>query len=142
MNRRELYVNNALETLQSIFEALGQEIRLRLFLILTTRSFCVCELEELFHVSQPAISRHLNILKEAGLVSDTRKGQWVFYRANTLELKALLTRFIASWGEPLAAFSEMEAFNEKLRFLQENPKVPCSLQQEELNTSSERGELK
>jgi len=123
-------VENSLATLQKVFEALGQEIRLRLFLILCTNSFCVCELEELFHVSQPAISRHLNILKEAGLVTDTRKGQWVFYRANPEELKTLLAGFAEGWREPLRAFGEMEEFGEKIQALAQNPKIPCALERE------------
>lgn len=123
-------MENSLVTLQRIFEALGQEIRLRLFLILCTNSFCVCELEELFQISQPAISRHLNILKEAGLVTDTRKGQWVFYKANPQGLKTILAGFAQGWQEPMKNFEEMQEFAEKLKLLAQDPKIPCNLERE------------
>ena len=43
------------------------------------RPLCVCELESQFELSQPTISHHLRILREAGLVRTSRKGTWVFY---------------------------------------------------------------
>jgi ArsR family transcriptional regulator len=123
-------VEQTLANLEKVFAALGQEIRLRLFLILCINSFCVCELEELFHVSQPAISRHLNILKEAGLVIDTRKGQWVLYRANPQKLKVLLVFFAEGWENPLEAFGEMEEFEGKIQALVQNPKISCDLERD------------
>ncbi|MBM4760861.1 metalloregulator ArsR/SmtB family transcription factor [Bacillus sp. B15-48] len=43
---------------------------------------CVCEFVEIFQMSQPAISQHLRKLKDAGLVKEQRKGQWIFYSLN------------------------------------------------------------
>jgi ArsR family transcriptional regulator, arsenate/arsenite/antimonite-responsive transcriptional repressor len=41
---------------------------------------CVCDLTEAFELSQPTISHHLKILREAGLVESTRRGTWAYYR--------------------------------------------------------------
>jgi ArsR family transcriptional regulator, arsenate/arsenite/antimonite-responsive transcriptional repressor len=41
---------------------------------------CVCDLTEAFDVSQPTISHHLRILREAGIVNVDRRGTWAYYR--------------------------------------------------------------
>ena len=41
---------------------------------------CVCDLTAAFDLSQPTISHHLRILREAGLVGATRRGTWAYYR--------------------------------------------------------------
>ena len=41
---------------------------------------CVCDLNAVFDLSQPTISHHLKVLREAGLVESTRRGTWAYYR--------------------------------------------------------------
>ncbi len=43
------------------------------------KELCVCELESHFSLSQPTVSHHLRILREAGVVSGERRGTWVYY---------------------------------------------------------------
>ena len=62
-----------------IFKALSDETRLRVMKLLGVRELCVCELMQVLNMSQPRISRHLGVLKNAGLVNDHREGKWVFY---------------------------------------------------------------
>jgi DNA-binding transcriptional ArsR family regulator len=66
-----------------VFRALGDDTRLQILALLAVREACVCELVELFGISQPAISEHLRRMKDAGLVEDERRGSWVFYRRVT-----------------------------------------------------------
>ncbi len=66
------------ETIQ-ILKALADETRLRIVNILSVKEFCVCEIQEILSMSEPRISRHLRILKTAGLVSSKEEGRWVFY---------------------------------------------------------------
>jgi ArsR family transcriptional regulator, arsenate/arsenite/antimonite-responsive transcriptional repressor len=40
---------------------------------------CVCELVPLFDISQPSVSHHLRVLREAGLVASEKRGLWVYY---------------------------------------------------------------
>lgn len=64
-----------------LLRTLGDETRLQLLSLLRRREFCVCELVDLFPISQPAVSGHLRRLRDAGLVEDDRRGMWVYYRA-------------------------------------------------------------
>jgi DNA-binding transcriptional ArsR family regulator len=67
-------------TVATVFRALGDDTRLQILVLLGKREFCVCELVELFGLSQSAVSEHLRRLKDAGLAVDERRGMWVFYR--------------------------------------------------------------
>lgn len=63
----------------TVFKALSDETRLRVIKLLEERELCVCELIQVLEMSQPRISRHLGVLKNAGLVNDRREGKWVYY---------------------------------------------------------------
>jgi ArsR family transcriptional regulator len=64
-----------------MFRALGDATRLEMVGLLAAqgKELCVCELEAHFELSQPTVSHHLRILREAGLVSSERRGTWVYY---------------------------------------------------------------
>ena len=67
----------------SFFSALSHEIRLRSLVLLQNQGeLCVCELTHSLGLSQPMISRHLALLREAGLVVDRRAGVWIYYAIN------------------------------------------------------------
>jgi ArsR family transcriptional regulator len=63
-----------------VFKALGDPTRLRIVKLLEGGELCVCQLIAVLGMGQSRISRHLSILKEAGLIVDNRKGKWVHYR--------------------------------------------------------------
>src|SRR3954471_5013314 len=67
--------------LASIAKALGDPIRLQLVDVLRKHAgkVCVCELVPLFDVSQPTVSHHLKILRDAGIVGSERQGLWAYY---------------------------------------------------------------
>ena len=73
------------------FKALADPARLRLLSLITSagREVCVCDLASMFELSQPTISYHLKLLREAGLVDSERRGTWVFYRPRHENLKRL-----------------------------------------------------
>jgi len=81
-----------------VFKALGDPVRLRLLSMIASRAggeVCVCELTPAFDLSQPTISHHLKLLRQAGLIDCERRGTWVYYwlRPETTDmLAALLTR--------------------------------------------------
>lgn len=75
------------EKLADTLKALADPTRLKIISLLRVRDCCVCELVPMFRISQPAISKHLSRLKTAGLVRETRKGQWVFYSLNEKKLE-------------------------------------------------------
>lgn len=63
----------------SLFRALSNESRLRIMVLLSERELCVCQLEWALEISQVKVSRHLAVLKNAGLIQDRREGLWIFY---------------------------------------------------------------
>jgi len=64
-------------------KALGDETRQRILEILQKEGEkCVSDLVDVFNVSQPTISHHLNFLKQANLVLNRREGKLIYYRAN------------------------------------------------------------
>lgn len=58
---------------------LGDKTRLIILTLLKEREWCVCEFVDLFNITQPAISQHLRKLKNKGIVSEKKRGQWVHY---------------------------------------------------------------
>ncbi len=71
-------------TLSVLFKALGDPARLRLLSLIAAQSggeACVCDISASFDLTQPTISHHLKVLREAGLLTSERRGTWVYYRA-------------------------------------------------------------
>lgn len=72
-----------MKDLIKVFEALGDETRVRILKILMERkSLCVCEIMQALDISQTRASRNLGILEEAGFATSKRKGVWVHYSVN------------------------------------------------------------
>ncbi len=66
---------------EQLFHVLSDITRLRCLVLLEAEGeLCVCELTHALRVTQPKVSRHLALMREAGLVKDRRAGQWVYYR--------------------------------------------------------------
>ncbi|WP_330180435.1 metalloregulator ArsR/SmtB family transcription factor [Nocardia sp. NBC_01503] len=79
-------------TLAGAFKALGDPVRLRLLSLIAAaggEEVCVCELTPAFELSQPTISHHLKVLREAGLLTSERRGTWVYYRVIPAALQRL-----------------------------------------------------
>jgi ArsR family transcriptional regulator len=72
-------------------KALGDPIRLQLVDVLRRHAgkVCVCELVPLFEVSQPTLSHHLKVLRDAGVVDSERRGLWAYYYVVPDSLKEL-----------------------------------------------------
>ena len=69
---------------QALFDVLGDEIRRRILVLLLRESeLCVCELFQALDLAQPKVSRHLAVMREAGLLAMRREGTWVFYRIHS-----------------------------------------------------------
>ena len=69
------------EELAARFKALSDPTRVAIINSLSAADeVCVCNLTATFDLSQPTISHHLKILREAGLVESSRRGTWAYYR--------------------------------------------------------------
>ena len=65
--------------LARVFKALGDETRLRILALLGNHDLCVSHIADAIGLSQPAASRHLSVLRGAGLVDTRRRGRWIWY---------------------------------------------------------------
>ena len=72
MNRN--YVN--------VFKALSDPNRIRILKMLVGREQCMCEVREVLNLSNSTVSKHLTILRDAGLLLDSKDGKWVNFRIN------------------------------------------------------------
>ena len=70
---------NTIETIADHFKLLGDRTRLNIITILLYKDACVCHLVEILQTTQPNISQHMRKLKDAGLVKENRRGQWIYY---------------------------------------------------------------
>jgi ArsR family transcriptional regulator len=70
-------------SLNIMFKALSDPIRRKILFMLKKQDMTAGEIAERFDISKPSISHHLSILKQAGMVMDERKGQYIYYSINT-----------------------------------------------------------
>lgn len=75
----------------SVAKALADPVRVQLVDVLRKHAgkVCVCELVPLFDLSQPTVSHHLKVLREAGIVGSERRGLWAYYFVIPHALKEL-----------------------------------------------------
>ncbi|ADQ05700.1 regulatory protein ArsR [Caldicellulosiruptor owensensis OL] len=78
------------ERLAKIFKALAHPIRVKIVEKLSEGEKCVCELLEFVEYSQPNLSQHLKILKEAGIIEHRKIGQNIHYRIKNDIIKNIL----------------------------------------------------
>jgi len=68
---------------ERLFAALGNEVRLRIVeLVSANKEMCICELVDVLDKSQANISRHVSVLRDAGVLSDRKVGAWVLLRVD------------------------------------------------------------
>lgn len=82
-------VNKYIKTAERL-KALAEPNRLKILEMLTSEELCVCEIIDRLHLSQPAVSHHLKILRQANVIDDRKEGKWVFYSLNLEEYLGIL----------------------------------------------------
>lgn len=81
-----------MNNIDSVFKALSDPIRLNILKKLySAESVCVCELTDMFDISQSKLSYHLKLLLSANLINKTSEGKWNFYSVNKDALSRILT---------------------------------------------------
>ncbi|MEN6341476.1 MAG: metalloregulator ArsR/SmtB family transcription factor [Methanospirillum sp.] len=68
-----------MEQYTTLFKALSDETRFRMVILLSDLDLCVTQIQFALGVPQSTVSRHLTVLRNAGLVTDRRDGAWVYY---------------------------------------------------------------
>src|SRR2546425_8887453 len=89
---------------QDPMDALGDRTRRAIFERLRSGPRAVGEIADELPISRPAVSQHLRVLKEAGLVTERRNGTRRLYRVDPDGLAELRDYFDAFWNEALSAF--------------------------------------
>ncbi len=96
-----------------ILKLLGDKTRLMMIQLMRHRECCVCEFQELFVMSQPAISQHLRKLKDSGALNEEKRGQWVFYSLNqSSEYFALIEAILGQLAKPNDALQKISSNTE------------------------------
>jgi DNA-binding transcriptional ArsR family regulator len=90
--------------LQVGLEALGDSTRMAIFQQLSAGPLAVGELAERLPVSRPAVSQHLKVLKDAGLVTGRKSGTRRYYALDAEGVARLRAHFDALWDRSLQAF--------------------------------------
>lgn len=73
-------VNN--QQIVKMLKAIADENRLKMIKLLSCESLCTCNFVNILEISQPNVSHHLKILKEAGLIEASKRGRWIDYSLN------------------------------------------------------------
>lgn len=81
-------------SIQNTLRALADPTRRQIIQLLKSGRLSAGEISENFNISSAAVSRHLSVLKEAGLVRDSREGKFIFYEINLSVLEELLSWLI------------------------------------------------
>ena len=90
--------------MESVFQALGSATRRKILAYLSQTSLTAGEISERFDMSKPAISKHLKVLENAGLVTSEKEGLFVHYRLAKDNLFTSLNDFLVNFcpeGRPL-----------------------------------------
>lgn len=77
-----------------VFKALNDATRREILEILKERDYTAGEIADRFHISFPSISHHLDLLKQANLVTSEKQGQYVYYSLNTTVMDEIVKWFI------------------------------------------------
>jgi len=93
--------------MEAVATAVADPIRRRVLELVRDREVPAGELADAFPVSRPAVSRHLRVLREAGLVRERREGRLRLYRANPAPLAELREWLERYWDDRLDALREV-----------------------------------
>lgn len=107
-----------------VIKALGQENRLRILNLLNQQKLCVCEMQNIMDENQSNISRHLNVLKNADIISSEKDALWIYYYLNekTLEEYPFIVDVL---NNELDKVDYCQVDNERLNLYQES-NLDCS----------------
>ena len=102
-------------TFLNITKALAEENRLRILMALEGRELCVCQIIELLELAPSTVSKHMSVLRQAGLVKGRKDGRWIYNRIADDSAPAEVKEAIA-WVKK--SLSQNERIHEDVKRLQ------------------------
>lgn len=109
--------------LTSIFKALGEPTRLKIVRLLSTQELYLCELAEVLDMSQPRVSQHIKVLKNAGIIQERKQGQRSFFKVDSQIASGRLVLFQQLMDSDLNRLNEFTMEFERLNELPDNSVV-------------------
>jgi DNA-binding transcriptional ArsR family regulator len=91
-----------LETFEIVAKAVADPSRARILKLLENGELCVCQITAVLDLASATVSKHLALLKTAGLLQQRREGKWVYYRRAERELNPYARPFLTLVGAALA----------------------------------------
>lgn len=91
-------------------KVLGDETRLKIIILLLTKRFCVRSLAKKLEISEPAVSQHLKLLRDANLVQGEKRGYWVHYEVKKEILYNVADNIKKLMNLDLSLKDEIESF--------------------------------
>lgn len=87
----------------TIAKALSDEHRVRALMALRRRELCLCQLVELLDLATSTMSKHMTVLRQAGLVEGVKRGRWMYYRSVGADASKMVREAVAWAYDSLAA---------------------------------------
>lgn len=114
--------------LELVLKAAGDPTRTRILKLLEAGGLCVCQVQVVLGLAPSTVSKHLSILKNAGLVEDRRDGKWIQYALVSGERNPYARPLLALLRGPLDRDPAVVADRKRLREIRKIPLVEiCSL---------------
>lgn len=109
----------------NVFKALSDPNRIRIMKMVVERELCMCELREILDLSNSTVSKHLTILRDAGLLLDSKDGKWVNFRLNDKSEHRFIRSVISLMKN---SFDDDEAMQEDLKKVRKVDRIKiCNL---------------
>jgi arsenate reductase/ArsR family transcriptional regulator len=114
--------------LELVLKAAGDPTRTRILKLLEGGGLCVCQVQAVLGLAPSTVSKHLSILKTAGLVEDRRDGKWIEYALLSGERNPYASHLLAMLRGPLDRDPAVVADRKRLREIKKIPLVElCSI---------------
>ena len=106
---------DAIQNITEIAQALSDQSRVRALMALRKQELCVCQIIELLDLAPSTVSKHMAILKRAGLVESRKEGRWAYFRLEDAPQSAPAHPALRWLTESLARSAEIREDDRKLR---------------------------
>jgi arsenate reductase/ArsR family transcriptional regulator len=126
-----------LRDLELVLKAAGDPTRTRILKLLEGGGLCVCQVQVVLGLAPSTVSKHLSILKSAGLVEDKRDGKWIQYTLLKEERNPYANPVLAMLRGPLDRDPAVVADRRRLREIKKIPLAKiCNISPSRLTTTS------
>ena len=106
-----------------IFKALGELSRIKIIKLLSIKRMYVCEIEAILDMSQPRISQHLKVLRQAKLVNMEKDGQRTVYSLDRDMINSFFLAFNHFLDAPLDELPSFQEYDERMKEVEQDPSV-------------------